>query len=108
MPGVRRRRPPLPGRMRAKEVREAKEAPELFKRDMASNVKIYTFLAQMLDFGNPVVEARSIFIRRLGLALEFELERSTIDLSKMMLTHPSLREQGKRWDIRDTRDASQR
>ena len=53
----------------------------LFKGDMASFVRIYTFLSQIFDYGNTDLEKRAIFYRRLIPLLEFGREREGIDLS---------------------------
>jgi type I restriction enzyme R subunit len=48
------------------------------------------------DYGNTAIEKRFIFYRRLLPLLEFGREREGIDLSKVMLTHHNLKNQGKR------------
>jgi type I restriction enzyme, R subunit len=68
----------------------------LFKADMAAYQRMYSFLSQIFDYGNTAVEKRFIFYRRLSPLLEFGREREGIDLSKVLLTHHSLRDQGKR------------
>ena len=71
------------------------DALQLFKRDMGAFVRVYTFLSQIFDFGNTEIEKRSIFYRRLIPLLDFGREREGIDLSKVTLTHHSLRNLGK-------------
>jgi type I restriction enzyme, R subunit len=56
---------------------------------------MYAFLSQMFDYGNTAIEKRFMFYRRLMPLLEFGRERDGIDLSKVQLTHHSLRGQGK-------------
>lgn len=68
----------------------------LFKRDMGAFQRIYTFLSQIFDYGNTDIEKRFIFYRRLLPLLEFGREREGLDLSKVMLTHHNLKNQGKR------------
>ncbi len=68
----------------------------LFKSDMAGYQRMYSFLSQIFDYGNTAVEKRAIFYKRLLPLLEFGREREGIDLSKVVLTHHSLRNQGKR------------
>lgn len=68
----------------------------LFKRDMMTYVRVYTFLSQILDYGNTDVEKRTIFFRRLVPLLEFGREREEIDLSKVVLTHHTLKNRGER------------
>jgi type I restriction enzyme, R subunit len=46
--------------------------------------------------GNTAIEKRFIFYKRLLPLLEFGREREGIDLSKVILTHHSLKDQGKR------------
>ena len=67
----------------------------LFKRDIAVFVRLYTFLSQIINYGNPDVEKRSIFFKRLIPLLEFGREREGIDLSKVVLTHHHLKDLGK-------------
>jgi type I restriction enzyme R subunit len=47
----------------------------LFKADMATFVRLYTFLSQIFDYGNTDIEKRAIFYRRLLPLLEFGRER---------------------------------
>ncbi len=67
----------------------------LFKHDMAEFQRIYAFLSQIFDYGNTAIEKRFIFYKRLLPLLEFGREREGIDLSKVMLTHHNLKNQGK-------------
>jgi len=83
----------------AKSAEEAKgeiNALVLFKSDMGAFQRMYSFLSQIFDYGNTAIEKRFIFYRRLLPLLEFGREREGIDLSKMILTHHSLKDQGKR------------
>ncbi|HEY9226893.1 MAG TPA: hypothetical protein VIP11_09620 [Gemmatimonadaceae bacterium] len=67
----------------------------LFKADMGTFVRLYTFLSQMFDYGNTGVEKRTIFYKVLIPLLDFGSERETIDLSKVRLTHHTLKSLGK-------------
>jgi type I restriction enzyme R subunit len=80
----------------AKTAQDEIDALWLFKADMGAYVRLYTFLSQIFDYGNTDIEKRSIFFRRLIPLLEFGREREGIDLSKVMLTHHNLKNQGKR------------
>ncbi len=71
------------------------EALVLFKNDMGTFQRMYSFLSQMFDYGNTAIEKRFIFYRRLTPLLEFGREREGLDLSKVKLTHHSLKSQGK-------------
>jgi type I restriction enzyme R subunit len=57
-------------------------------------VRVYTFLSQVFDYGNTDVEKRAIFFRRLVPLLEFGRERDELDLSKVVLTHHTLKDKG--------------
>jgi len=59
-------------------------------------LRLYSFLSQIFDYGNTAIEARSIFYRRLIPLLEFGRERTTLDVSKIVLTHHKLASQGPR------------
>ncbi len=80
----------------AKAAQDEIDALILFKLDMGAFQRMYTFLSQMFDYGNTAIEKRFIFYRRLIPLLEFGRERDGIDLSKVTLTHHTLKNQGKR------------
>lgn len=80
----------------AGEAQEELDALNLFKTDMGAYVRLYTFLAQIFDYGNTEIEKRAIFFRALLPLLEFGRERETIDVSKVVLTHHTLKNLGKR------------
>ncbi len=68
----------------------------LFKGDVGAYLRLYTFLSQIFDYGNTGIEKRAIFFKRLLPLLEFGREREGIDLSKVVLTHHQLKDQGMR------------
>ena len=68
----------------------------LFQSDMGAFQRLYTYLSQIFDYGNTELEKRSIFFRQVLRLLEFGREREGVDLSKLVLTHHSLKSQGKR------------
>lgn len=74
---------------------EERDALILFKGDMGTFVRLYTFLSQIFDYGNTGIEKRAIFFKRLLPLLEFGREREGVDLSKVVLTRHSLKNQGK-------------
>jgi type I restriction enzyme R subunit len=80
----------------AKAAKEELDAMILFKSDMGAFIRLYTFLSQIIDYGNTAVEKRAIFYKRLLPLLEFGREREGIDLSKIVLTHHNLRNLGRR------------
>jgi type I restriction enzyme R subunit len=68
----------------------------LFKRNLGTYLRVYSFLSQIFDYGNADVEKRAIFFKRLLPLLAFGRERDGVDLSGVQLTHHKLKEQGKR------------
>lgn len=72
------------------------EALLLFKRDLGTFVRVYAFLGQVFDYGNTAIEKRALFFKRLLPLLDFGREREGVDLSKVVLTHHRLKDQGKR------------
>ncbi|HEU4708858.1 MAG TPA: type I restriction endonuclease subunit R, partial [Methylophilaceae bacterium] len=80
----------------AQEAQDEMNALQLFKSDMGAFIRVYTFLSQIFDYGNTAIEKRAIFFRRLLPLLEFGREREGVDLSKVVLTHHKLKNQGKR------------
>ena len=68
----------------------------LFKRNLGTFLRVYAFLSQIFDYGNTSIEKRAIFFKRLLPLLEFGREREGVDLSKVVLTHHKLKDQGKR------------
>ena len=68
----------------------------LFRSDMGTYVRIYTFLCQIFDYGNTALEKRAMVFKRLLPLLEFEREIPTVDLSKVVLTHHTLRNKGQK------------
>jgi type I restriction enzyme R subunit len=79
-----------------KTAQEELQALILFKADMGTYQRLYTFLSQIFDYGNTAIEKRAIFFKRLIPLLEFGREREGIDLSKIVLTRHSLKNLGKR------------
>jgi type I restriction enzyme, R subunit len=68
----------------------------LFKGDMGAYLRLYTFLSQIFDYANTDIERRAIFFKHLLPLVEFGREREGIDLSKVVLTHHNLKNQGPR------------
>jgi len=67
------------------------ERIELMRSDMHSYVRLYTFMAQMIDFGNPEFHKRMIFFRFLMPLLTFERDHTKLDFSYVELTAYNLR-----------------
>jgi type I restriction enzyme, R subunit len=78
----------------AKAAKDAMDVLTLFKRDMGAFNRLYAFLSQIFDYGNTDIEKRFLFYKRLIPLLDFGRERDTVDLSKVVLTHHTLRNKG--------------
>lgn len=78
----------------AQAAKDAMAALVLFKGDLGAYNRLYAFLSQIFDYGNTDIEKRFIFYKRLIPLLDFGRERDTVDLSKVMLTHHTLRNRG--------------
>jgi type I restriction enzyme R subunit len=79
----------------AQAAKDVLDALLLFKNDMGAYVRLYAFLSQIFDYGNTDIEKRFLFYKRLIPLLEFGRERDTVDLSKVVLTHHTLKKTGK-------------
>ncbi|MDZ5646982.1 type I restriction endonuclease subunit R [Nitrospirillum sp. BR 11828] len=80
-------------------IREAQDEIDallLFKKDLGTYLRAYSFLSQIFDYGNTAIEKRALFFKRLLPLLEFGREREGVDLSKLTLTHHRLNSQGQR------------
>lgn len=80
----------------AAEADDERQALLLFKGDLGAYLRLYSFLSQIFDYGNTAVEKRFIFYKRLVPLLEFGREREGVDLSKVILTHHTVKGQGRR------------
>jgi type I restriction enzyme, R subunit len=78
----------------AQAAKDTMEALFLFRADMATYIRAYTFLSQIFDYGNTDFEKRAIFFRCLIRLLKFGREREGVDLSEVKLTHHKLRNRG--------------
>ena len=67
----------------------------LFKADMATYVRLYSFLCQIFDYGNTDIEKRAIFFKLLGRLLTLDRELDTVDLSELALTHHTIKDLGR-------------
>jgi type I restriction enzyme R subunit len=78
----------------AQAAKDAMAVLQLFKADMGAYNRLYSFLSQIFDYGNTDIEKRFIFYKRLIPLLDFGRERDMVDLSKVVLTHHTLRNKG--------------
>ena len=68
----------------------------LFRADLGSFIRVYAFLSQMFDYGNTGIEKRALFFKHLLPLLDFGRDREGVDLSKVVLTHHRLKDEGHR------------
>ena len=86
----------------AKEASEEMATLVLFKGDLGTYIRLYTFLSQIFDYGNTAVEKRFLFYKPLERLLEFGRERTDIDTSQLVLTHHAVKSLGKpNWQLSD-------
>ena len=74
-----------------KRAKDELNALTLFRSDMGTYVRFYTFLSQIFDYANTSLEKRAMFYKTLQPLLEFEREINVVDLAKVVLTHHHLR-----------------
>jgi type I restriction enzyme, R subunit len=79
---------------RADAARAEVDSIRVFRTDVGTFLRLYTYLSQIFDYGNTEIEKRWIFFRRLLPLLELGREREGIDLSRMVLTHHTLKSRG--------------
>ena len=79
----------------AKEFEEKIQSLILFRSDLNSYIRAYTFLSQIFDYGNTEYEKRAIFYKYLVKLLKFGRERDEVDLSAVKLTHYAIKNKGK-------------
>lgn len=76
-------------RQQAKDSENKKTLDELdlFRKDVASFIRLYDFLSQIIDYGDTDLEKRSAFYIHLLPWLQEEHQNDPIDLSTVKLTH---------------------
>ena len=58
---------------------------EMFRRDLGSYVRIYDFMSQIIDYGDPELEKRAIFFRLLERVIRTGAPTEVIDVSDVSL-----------------------
>lgn len=61
------------------------EALEVFRKDVSSFVRLYDFMSQVVNYGDPDLEGRSIFLRLLERVIRADAVSADIDLSDVVL-----------------------
>jgi type I restriction enzyme, R subunit len=80
----------------AKAAKDTMDALILFRTDVTTYLRAYTYLSQIFDYGNTDFEKRAIFFKYLVRLLKFGREREGVDLSEIVLTHHKLSNRGQR------------
>ncbi|MGO3327656.1 type I restriction enzyme subunit R domain-containing protein [Gordonia sp. (in: high G+C Gram-positive bacteria)] len=74
-------------------------ALDMFRRDVGSFVRLYDFMSQIIDYGDPDLEKKQIYLRHLERIIQPENYTAPIDLSDVTLKQVKQVDQGKT-DIR--------
>jgi type I restriction enzyme R subunit len=76
-----------------KEAKEAKDALEIFKKDLGTFVRFYEFMSQIVDYNDRELEKLSLYARNLRPMLrESLIDEDDIDLDDISLSHYRLSE----------------
>jgi type I restriction enzyme R subunit len=62
------------------------DACDIFRKDVGTYVRIYDFMSQVFDYGDPSLEALSIYLRLLSAVISEDAQRQSLDLSDLSLT----------------------
>ena len=76
-----------------KEANEAKEALDIFKKDLITFVRIYDFLSQIVDYADEELLKLWAFVKALVPNLKTMVENDPIDISSIEMTHYKLHKQ---------------
>ncbi|MBU6172312.1 MAG: DEAD/DEAH box helicase family protein [Planctomycetes bacterium] len=80
----------------AKEAKDTMDALVLFRTDISTYLRAYTFLSQVFNYENTDFEKRAMFFKHLVRLLKFGREREGVDLSEVVLTHHKLKKTAER------------
>ena len=71
-----------------KECKQAKDALDIFKKDLGTFVRFYEFMSQIVDYDNKDLEKLSLFARNLSPMLrESVVDEENINLNNLELSH---------------------
>lgn len=71
-----------------KEAKQAKDALDIFKKDLGTFVRFYEFMSQIVDYNDKDLEKLSLYARNLRPMLrESIMDEDDIDLSNVVLSH---------------------
>ncbi len=71
-----------------KECKQAKDALEIFKKDLGTYVRFYEFMSQIVDYNDKDLEKLSLYARNLSPMLrETIMDEDDLDLDSVVLSH---------------------
>ena len=71
-----------------KECKQAKDALDIFKKDLGTFVRFYEFMSQIVDYDDKQLEKLSLYARNLSPMLrETAVDEDDIDLDSILLSH---------------------
>lgn len=68
---------------------------DMFRKDVGSFVRLYDFMSQIINYGDPELEKKQIYLRHLDRVIQPENYTAPIDLSDVVLQHVKQVDQGK-------------
>ncbi|MGW6655600.1 type I restriction endonuclease subunit R [Rhodococcus sp. NPDC055024] len=68
---------------------------DMFRKDIGSFVRLYDFMSQIIDYGDPELEKKQIYLRHLDRVIRPENYTAPIDLSDVILQRVKQVDQGK-------------
>jgi type I restriction enzyme, R subunit len=60
---------------------------DMFRKDVGSFVRLYDFMSQIIDYGDPALEKKQIYLRNLDRVIQPDNYTAPIDLSDVVLKH---------------------
>ncbi|WP_050787710.1 type I restriction endonuclease subunit R [Rhodococcus jostii] len=68
---------------------------DMFRKDVGSFVRLYDFMSQIVDYGDPELEKKQIYLRHLDRVIQPDNYTAPIDLSDVVLQRVKQVDQGK-------------
>ena len=57
----------------------------MFRKDVGSFVRLYDFMSQIIDYGDPALEKKQVYLRNLDRVIQPDNYTAPIDLSGVVL-----------------------
>ena len=81
---------------------------DMFRKDVGSFVRLYDFMSQIVDYGDPELEKKQIYLRHLERVIQPDNYTAPIDLSDVVLNAVKQVDEGKTDISLGDRDRPQR